>query len=150
MTNDGIVKGVVVRRKNIYGYLFNTFLVESTCGDNIKAKDTLGKKTILERNDFYPVKVPSLRISKEDMDKIKAGVRILNHNITKSWIDVVERFKDTNFKVIMLTHANRRVYVLLDSINRSIKRKIIKESANGILTKEILSVRYVIHNTLFE
>ena len=44
MTNDGIAKGVVVRRKNIYGYLFNTFLVEGTYGDNIKAKDTLSKQ----------------------------------------------------------------------------------------------------------
>lgn len=148
--NDGIVKGVVVRRKYIYGHFFNTFLVEGTRGDTIKAKDTLGRKTTLDRNNFYPVKVPSLRISKEDMDKIKAGVRIFNHNITKSWIDVVEKLKDTNFKVIRLTYANRRVYVLLDSINRSIKRKVIKESANGVLTKEILSIRYVIHEILFE
>lgn len=148
--SDGIVKGVVVRRKNIYGHLYNTFLVEGTRGDTVEAKNTLGKKTTLERNDFYPVKVPSLRISNEDMDKIKAGVRILNHNITKSWIDLVEEFKDTNFKVIRLTHANRKVYVLLNSINRSIKRKIIKESANGTLMKEILSVRYSIRNILFE
>lgn len=148
--NDGIVKGVVVRRKYIYGHFFNTFLVEGTRGDTIKAKDTLGRKTTLDRNDFYPVKVPSLRISKKDMDKIKAGVRIFNHNITKSWIDVAEKIKDTNFKVIRLTYANRRVYVLLDSINRSIKRKVIKESANGVLTKEILFIRYVIHEILFE
>lgn len=148
--NDGIVKGVVVRRKNIYGHLFNTFLVKGTRGDTIEAINTLGRKTTLERNDFYPVKVPSLRISKEDMDKIKAGVCILNHNITKSWIDVVEEFKDTNFKVIRLTYANRKVYVLLNSINRSIKRKIIKESANGTLMKEILSVRYSIRDILFE
>ena len=148
--SDGIVKGVVVRRKNIYGHLYTTFLVKGTRGDTIEAVNILGKKTKLERNDFYPVKVPSLRISKNEMDKILAGAHILNHNITKSWIDVVEEFKDTNFKVIRLTHANRRVYVLLDSINRSIKRKIIKESANGVLTKEILSVRYVIRDILFE
>lgn len=148
--NDGIRKGVVVNRKNIYGHLYNVFLVEGTSGDIIKAKNELGKKTILERDDFYPVKTPSLRISKEDMDKIKAGVHTLNHAITKSWIDVVEGFKDGQFKIIKLTHVNRHVYVLLDSINRSIKRKVIKESANGVLTKEILSVRYVIRDILFE
>ncbi len=62
MNTDGIVKGVVVYRKNKYGHLYNVFLVEGTNGDAIKAKNILGRKTKLERNDFYPVKVPSLLI----------------------------------------------------------------------------------------
>lgn len=150
MTNDGIKKGVVVYRKNIYGHLYNVFLVEGTRGDTILAKNKLGKLTTLERNDFYSVKVPSLRVSKEEMDKIKAGVRVFNHHITQSWVDVVEGFKNKEFQIIRLTHANRRVYVLLENIERSIKRKIIKESANGTLTKQILSIRYTIWDTMFE
>ena len=148
--NDGIKKGVVVYRKNKYGHLYNVFLVEGTSGDTIKAKNIFGRKTTLERNDFYPVKVPSLRISKEDMDKVVTGVRILNHNITKQWVDVVEGFKDKQFEIIRLTQTNRRVYVLLDKIDRSVKRKIVKESANGILTKQILSIRYIISDIVFE
>lgn len=148
--NDGIKKGVVVYRKNKYGNLYNTFLVEGTSGNTIKAKNIFGKKTILERNDFYPVKVPSLRISKEDMDKIINGARYLNQKITKSWTDVVEGFKNKRFKIIRLTQANRRVYVKLNDINRSVKKKIIKESANGILTKQILSIRYIISSIVFE
>lgn len=148
--NDGIKKGVAVYRKNKYGHLYNIFLVEGTRGDKILAKTLNGRKITLERNDFYPVKIPSLRISNEEMDKIIAGVRVFNHNITQSWVDVVEGFKDGQFKIVKLTHVNRHVYVLLDSINRSIKRKIIKESANGVLTKDILSVRYVIRDILFE
>lgn len=148
--NDGIKKGVVVYRKNIYGHLYNTFLVEGTSGDTIKAKNTLGKKTTLERNDFYPVKTPSLRVSKKEMDKIIAGVRVLNHNITQSWIDVVEGFKNNEFQIVRLTHANRRVYVILENIERSIKKKIVKESANGTLIKQILSIRYTIWDKIFE
>lgn len=148
--SDGIVKGVVVRRKNIYGHLYNTFLVKGTRGDTIEAVNTLGKKTKLERNDFYPVKVPSLRISKEEMDKVVAGVRVFNHNITQSWVDVVEGFKEKQFEIIRLTHANRKVYVMLESINRSVKNKIVKESANGILTKQIFSIRCAIWNIIFE
>lgn len=148
--NDGIKKGVVVYRKNIYGHLYNTFLVEGTSGDTIKAKNTLGKKTTLERDDFYPVKTPSLRVSKEEMDKIIAGVRVLNHNITQSWVDVAEGFKNNEFQIVRLTHANRRVYVILENIERSIKRKIVKESANGALIKQILSIRYTIWDKIFE
>lgn len=148
--NDGIKKGVVVYRKNIYGHLYNTFLVEGTSGDTIKAKNTLGKKTTLERNDFYPVKTPSLRVSKKEMDKIIAGVRVLNHNITQSWIDVVEGFKNNEFQIVRLTNANRRVYVILENIERSIKKKIVKESANGTLIKQILSIRYTIWDKIFE
>lgn len=148
--NDGIKKGVVVYRKNKYGHLYNVFLVEGTRGDNIKAKNIFGRKTILERNDFYPVKVPSLIISKEDMDKVVDGVRVLNHNITKQWVDVVEGFKDKKFEIVKLTQANRRVYVLLDKIYRSVKRKIVKESANGTLTKQIFSIRYIIRDFMFE
>lgn len=150
MTRDGIVKGVVVCRKHKYGHLFHMFLVEGTRRNIIKAKNELGKEAMLERNDFYPAKIPSLRISKEDMDKIKSGVHIINHRITPKWIDLVDGFKNKRFNVIKLTHANRHVYLRLYSIDRSIKRKIIKESANGILTKEILSVRYVIRDILFE
>lgn len=148
--NDGIKKGVMVCRKHKYGHLFHMFIVEGTGGNIILAKNEFGRKEKLERNDFYPIKVPSLRISKEDMDKVIAGVHILNHKITKSWIGLVEGFKNREFNVIRLTHANRRVYIKLDAIDRSIKRKIIKESANGVLTKEILSIRYVIRNVLFE
>ena len=148
--NDGIKKGVVVYRKNIYGHLYNMFLVEGTRGNTFKAKNTLGKKTILERNDFYPVKTPSLRVSKEEMDKIIAGIRVLNHNITQSWIDVVEGFKNNEFQIVRLTHANRRVYVILENIERSIKKKIVKESANGTLIKQILSIRYTIWDKIFE
>lgn len=140
----------MVCRKHKYGHLFHMFIVEGTRGNIILAKNEFGRKEKLERNDFYPIKVPSLRISKEDMDKVIAGVHILNHKITKSWIGLVEGFKNREFNVIRLTHANRRVYIKLDAIDRSIKRKIIKESANGVLTKEILSIRYVIRNVLFE
>lgn len=150
MNTDGIVKGVVVYRKNKYGHLYNVFLVEGTSGDTIKAKNILGRKTKLERNDFYPVKVPSLRISKEDMDNIIGGARVLNHNITKKWIDIVEGFKNKQFEIIKLTQSNRRVYVLLSNIDRSVKRKIIKESANGTLTKQIFSIRYTIYKIVFE
>lgn len=150
MITDGIAKGIVVCRKHKYGHLYHLFFVEGTSGDIIKAKDEIGRKTTLKRSDFYPTKVPSLRISKEDMDKIIAGVRVLNHKITKSWIDVVEGFKNRRFKVIRLTQANRRVYVKLNDIDRSVKKKIIKESANGILTKQILSIRYIISSIVFE
>lgn len=148
--NDGIKKGVVVYRKNIYGHLYNVFLVEGTRGDVFLAKKVYGRKITLERNDFYPVKTPSLRVSKEEMDKIKADVKVFNHNITQSWVDVVEGFKEKQFEIIRLTHANRRVYVRLDRIDRSIKRKIIKESANGTLTKDILSIRCMIRDIVFE
>lgn len=148
--NDGIKKGVVVYRKNTYGHLYNIFLVEGTRGDKIFAKTLSGLKITLERNDFYPVKVPSLRISKEEMDKVVAGVRVFNHNITPTWIDVVEGFKEKQFEIIRLTHANRKVYVMLESINRSVKNKIVKESANGILNKQIFSIRYAIWDIIFE
>ena len=148
--NDGIKKGVVVYRKNTYGHLYNIFLVEGTRRDKIFAKTLSGFKITLERNDFYSVKVPSLRISKEEMDKVIAGVRVFNHNITPTWIDVVEGFKEKQFEIIRLTHANRKVYVMLESINRSVKNKIVKESANGILTKQIFSIRCVIWNIIFE
>lgn len=148
--NDGIKKGVAVYRKNKYGHLYNIFLVEGTRGDKILAKTLNGRKITLERNDFYPVKVPSLRISKEEMDKVIAGARVFNHNITQSWVDVVEGFKEKQFEIIRLTHANRKVYVMLESINRSVKNKIVKESANGILTKQIFSIRCVIWNIIFE
>ena len=87
--NDGIKKGVAVYRKNKYGHLYNIFLVEGTRGDKILAKTLNGRKITLERNDFYPVKVPSLRISKEEMDKVIAGVRVFNHNITQSWVNAL-------------------------------------------------------------
>nr|DAF91882.1 MAG TPA: hypothetical protein [Podoviridae sp. ctZkC8] len=148
--NDGIKKGVVVYRKNRYGHLYNVFLVEGTRGSTILCKNKLGKRTTLERDDFYPVKVPSLRISKEEMDKVIAGVRVFNHNITQSWIDVVEGFKEKQFEIIRLTHANRKVYVMLESINRSVKNKIVKESANGTLAKQIFSIRCAIWDRMFE
>ena len=148
--NDGIKKGVVVYRKNTDGHLYNIFLVEGTHGDKIFAKTLSGLKITLEKNDFYPVKVPSLRISKEEMDKIIVGVRVFNHNITPTWIDVVEGFKKKRFEIIRLTHANRKVYVMLESINRFVKNKIIKESANGILTKQIFFIRCAIWNIIFE
>lgn len=117
--NDGIKKGVAVYRKNKYGHLYNIFLVEGTRGDKILAKTLNGRKITLERNDFYPVKIPSLRISKEE------------------------------FEIIRLIHANRKVYVMLESINRFFKNKIV-ESANGILTKQIFSIRCAIWNIIFE
>lgn len=148
--NDGIKKGVVVYRKNIYGHLYNEFLVEGTRGSTFLGKNKLGKRTTLERNDFYPVKTPSLRVSKEEMDKIIAGVRVLNHGITQSWVDVIEGFKNKEFQIVRLTHANRRVYAVLGNIERSIKRKIVKESANGTLIKQTLSIRYTILDKIFE
>ena len=148
--NDGIKKGVVVYRKNIYGHLYNVFLVEGTRGDVFLAKNKLGKLTTLERDDFHPVKTPSLRVSKEEMDKILAGVRVFNHHITQSWVDVVEGFKNKEFQIVRLTQANRRVYVVLENIERSIKKRIVKESANGTLTKQTLSIRYTIWDIVFK
>ena len=49
-----------------------------------------------------------MRISKEEMDKVIAGARVFNHNITQSWVDVVEGFKEKQFDIIRLTHANRK------------------------------------------
>ena len=142
--------GSIVVRKNSYGFLPIYYFVFGKSGRNLYLRIPNGREYSLPKEDFVPVEVQSLVISELEYFAIRKGVFVLKHHVTKTWEKLYDNFKAGQHVARFKVRGGSSFIVELGDVQKTYKKVLIKESANGKLYKEELWISYTVRRILFE
>lgn len=142
--------GSVVVHKNSYEFSPMYYLVFGKSGRNLYLRTPYGRKYSLSKEDFMPVEIQTLVISKLEYFAIRKCVFVLKHNITKTWKKLYDNFKAGQNVARLKVYGGSSFIVELENVQKTYKKVLIKESANGKLYKEELWISYTVRRILFE
>lgn len=147
---ESIKVGSIVVRKNSYGFLPEYYLVFDKSKRSLCLRLPSGREYDLPKEDFTPIKIQTLVISELEYFAIRKCVLFLKHRITKTWEKLYDNFKAGQRVVRLNVYKGLSFIVELGDVQKTYKKVLIKESANGKLYKEELWISYTIRQILFE
>lgn len=143
--DDIIMYRLSISKLNLYG-----LVIRENKDDSFYIKKTSGKISRLERNKVKLVKTVKLPILKEEYHKIRKGVFVIKHKITKKWEDFYTKYKNGIYNsdtiIWLYDGSNHKVVIRIRDIEKVVYRG--RDCNHNPINK--LFIEYDIKEILFD